>query len=526
MRAEIGAGLHNRFDFKLIDKDGNVKQEAVAHNLVTNVYYNSLNKDEPVQFSYIQVGTGTGTPAVTDEVLFTWLASKATGFLNTMVSYLNTNQFMMQNEITFTEAEAVGDITEIGVHRQTGGNARYLYTHAMITDAEGHVISIHKTDTDRLLVTVTLYLNITLPSFMLPYKGISFWNMSMYADQGTNSVSTGGNIFPCVERLLGLPTSSAYTWRSRQDGFIRCCLSPGCPNGYSTSSQETQTTLKVDSQNYLTPTGVRLVNSTRILSSQNNLPSTYQIYGFMCSVGYIPITSDIFPPLELTLTQVADGSQTGFNFGVPELMSTVKVYINDVLQPANSYTWNAIDYTNSFQAWETSRSDKVIETPALLNHNTTNPSHISTPIFNYSLISNNPILSRNFITYDFGSAQTMTRAYKPDINKQYTEWSYSNDKTNWTTLVLPSTADRYYDLPSPISARYWKYSGLGSSNGPWANNWTPRVPILCNFRNQLEFNTAPPANAVIKIEAKSAYPIKNENWLVDQFVLDFTVSRG
>lgn len=44
--------------------------------------------------------------------------------------------------------------------------------------------------------------------------------------------------------------------------------------------------------------------------------------------------------------------------------------------------------------------------------------------------------------------------------------------------------------------------------------------------NQLEFVTPPAAGSVIKVKAKTEYPIKNSNWLIDQMVLDYSITRG
>ena len=394
----------------------------------------------------------------------------------------------------------------------------------MITDAEGHVIAINKTDTDRLIVTITVYLNLTLPSFVEPLRSASQSVWSFYADtlKYTDWENSAINhLWFIVRRLFGI--TSNYGWKQGWDQYVRCCTSPGCPYGFATTSEGTLVRMQVNSE--ATATGVRVSNTQRILSADMNLSSTYQIYGFASVLGYIPITADIFPPLNLTLEQVADGTQTGFNFGIPELMSEVNVYVNNELQPASAYTWNGTDYTNSFQAWETSKADKVIITPCVTyTYHSGSPTRRSAGIFQATFSANSLRMSCDYVVYDFKTTQTMTRAYKPTVNKEYTDWEYSDDNEHWTTLVIPSTADNYYDFPTPPSARYWKATTFGSAY--WNHNWTPQHSVLCNFSNQLEFNSPPPADAIVKIEAKSAYPIKNENWLVDQFVLDFTVSRG
>ena len=46
------------------------------------------------------------------------------------------------------------------------------------------------------------------------------------------------------------------------------------------------------------------------------------------------------------------------------------------------------------------------------------------------------------------------------------------------------------------------------------------------FLRCLNLLETPSAGSIIKIEAKSAYPIKNEHWIIDQFVLDVKISRA
>lgn len=515
IKADVGASVHNKFEFRLIDKNGNVKQEAIAYNTVTNKYYNNLNSTNTLKFSYIALGTGTGTPAVTDTNLFAKLTSKDSGLSGSNAQYVDVNKFKISSTVSFSESEAIGELTEIGIH---GNPSTYsdilLYTHAMITDAEGHVISINKTDTDRLTITITLYLEITLPNSILPYYGVGGTNYSYYGDQKvTTSFSGGAGIRPTVAQFLGVGSN----W-SNIIGGIRCVVSPG-----GTALTGGSPTISASYNN--TSTGVRVQSTSRILSEDGNLPGTYQIYGFVTPLGYMPITSDIFTPLTLELTQAADGIKTGFNFKIPELSGDgLEVYIDDVLQPASSYTWNGIDYVNSFQAWETTRADKLIVNPTATSTSTYAYTNISTLIFNNTFnMGQGATWTTNMMVFDYGEAKTFTRAYKPNASSTYTNWEYSNDNENWTTVSVPtSPSTNYYDFPTPITARYLRANFSNS----WNNSWTPTTCLLCCYKDQLVFNTAPAAGAIVKIKAKSMYPIKNSNWILDQFVMDFTISRG
>ena len=178
MEATIGSKLHNKFDIQPINKDGNVTQSVTAYNVVLNRYYTDLNSNTAMGFNRLFLGTGTGTPAVTDTGLFSQLTYKDFEFSQTDVKYLGVNQYSMSKSLTFSEAEAIGQISEIGI----GNRSNVLYTHAMVTDAEGHVISINKTDTDRLIITITVYLTLTRPSNVVPVHNITTTVFSVYGE--------------------------------------------------------------------------------------------------------------------------------------------------------------------------------------------------------------------------------------------------------------------------------------------------------------------------------------------------------
>ena len=76
MNNNLGVKLHNRFDVQLIDSNtGEVKQIAKAENVVCNGYWTVLFHSGR-RISYVNIGTGTGTPSVTDTTLFKYLSNK------------------------------------------------------------------------------------------------------------------------------------------------------------------------------------------------------------------------------------------------------------------------------------------------------------------------------------------------------------------------------------------------------------------------------------------------------------------
>lgn len=512
MNININTDVHNKYEFTLIHNDG-TEEHQTAYNVVTNSYYNRIATGSGINFATLALGTGTGTISVTDTALFTRLYGKNMGWNISDIKFIRVGEYVETCTVTYTEDEAVGNITEIGIE----GNG-YLYSHALITDAEGHPISIAKTNTDRLIVTVTIYLTIQLPNNVVPDNGIGGIKFSNTGDQQITSV-------PRVEALASIVSFLSGATGLNYMNRLGLVLTPGGVTGCY-KFNEADLAQKVATITTI-QNGLRMTMSSRVLADDWNLPYTYQIYGINTWFGTIPITADIFPPAELTLTAAGDGTTKGFNFKVGELMSNPKVYINDVLQSTNSYTWNGIDYVNTYQTWETTRAEYNTTAPVITNWDRYYENK-GTILFN--TIINGPysgtVWTTSNIEYDFGVSKTFTRAFKPTANTAWSDWEYSTDGTTWTTLTIPSSANKIYDFPTPLTARYLRaLNAIGWSF--WESNGEPKNHShLCCYKDQLVFNTAPPDGSIIKIEAKTAYPIKNSNWIVDQLVIDLTIGRG
>lgn len=534
MEINVGATLHNKYEFTLVDaKTGDVKQKTTAYNLVTNGYYNALRNNSNINFYYVHLGSGTAAPSVNDTALTApfaqksfslWDGSYGWGKYASTIRCPAPNQYSISTTLTFTENEANGTIGEIGIANAVYSSSNVvLYTHARITDAEGSPITIIKSNTDRLILTITMYLTLTMPDSVIPFRGSSrTW--SLYGDQNFTAGLSSNCVPPIVACALGMnninigaacnPIGFATThggmyastyWNSFQYDFSRATTS-------STISG-----------------GVRIALSSRFLAAEYNAPVTLQLRDIVTGIGNIPITSDIFPPLPLTLTKTANGTQTGFNFGVAELMDDVKVYIDDVLQDASTYTWNGKDYT-LYQAWETCEGQYITKCPAWIPAGPYTRARGSL-LFNSSMgLAGDGGTTNQHIEYDFGEVKSFNRAWRHANGSEFNKWQYSLDGQNWTTLVIPVSSDKIYDFPTPVQARYLKFPNIANWEASWGSAYQPPSTndccLLCCFSNQLEFNTAPPQGSVVKIEAKSTYPLKNSNWIVDQLVIDLSISRG
>ena len=164
--------LHNKFEIKVVDAaSGKVRQTAVAYNVILNYYFNSRLLNSPLYktsnlLTYIAVGTGAGTPAITDTALFTHLTRKEVTTIETVYEY-PTSHTTKQIKLEATECNG-SNITEVGFEAYRSGTWSgyyYLMTHAMLQDSEGNQIAIAKTDTDVVYITATFYVTYTPSGF-------------------------------------------------------------------------------------------------------------------------------------------------------------------------------------------------------------------------------------------------------------------------------------------------------------------------------------------------------------------------
>lgn len=163
-----GMCAHNKYAFKLIDTRNNaVKAEATAYNVINSDKYiayligcNTSYRKGP--FAYLQLGNGLGKPSLDDTMLFSYSTSVPVNTEWTCVSSKTAIDKTFSTEVVFPATTAyVGKYTEVGLGRLTNGE---LCSHAMLQDAEGHTIEIEKTSYDMLVITVTMYFHIKLPT--------------------------------------------------------------------------------------------------------------------------------------------------------------------------------------------------------------------------------------------------------------------------------------------------------------------------------------------------------------------------
>lgn len=165
---DINYSIHNRFDIKVFDaKTNELKQEAKAYNIIVNKLWERMLSNNNYQgdwFRHICVGSGTGTPSVSDTDLFHREYTSSTWDFNDGLS--NSKRYAYSNGVFSSKASIIipalslvgVNITEVGIG-WTSGITNILSTHAMIKDLSGNQISILKTDTDIIQIIATVYVH-------------------------------------------------------------------------------------------------------------------------------------------------------------------------------------------------------------------------------------------------------------------------------------------------------------------------------------------------------------------------------
>lgn len=526
MKSEFQFKVHNKYHAELRDaKTGELKNEGWAYNVVVNNYYDRLATGQSVRFDVLGVGTGSGTPAVTDTNLFHGIAQR-TSPTRGAVQRISNTKASMQFSWTFSESEANGNLTEVGLSgAESSYFDMYFVSHALFTDSENNPITIVKTDVDRLTVTATVYIEVSYDNVYdycknwVPYYSYMSKPMADAATPMQPSSYNDQSMIPWLIRVgLGLESPDNLAV------YFMYCQKPGNSRfGKDLRMQKSY------------PTNTIRYSRGRVLSTEWNKNVTYQIFGiWACSNSHssgfqIPLPNhDIFAPVELELERTADGTQTGFDFGIPILMDEVQVYVDGILQPANSYIWNCKDF-NFVQSWISAHGTYLVEQPETYTGSGSGEQSVIAGAgtiwgvyFNHTLTS--------YWVYDFGQSKTVNAFRNTSIGSDIQAvLEYSNDKENWTVAATIQHTDSKQTLTSefsPISARYWRTASTEYSSLQDEDSLEIFRIAFDEMKPQLVLNTAPAANSVVKVKAKSEYPIKNSNWIIDQMLFDYSIVRG
>ena len=109
---------------ELFDKDMNLKQSFIKHNLITYSGYKFLadclgNSTRPNELKYIAVGAGSTAPKLTDTALENETFRKSCDY-----SYVDNDLFLSLG-VTLAPGEATGAITEAGILNYSSGGVLF-----------------------------------------------------------------------------------------------------------------------------------------------------------------------------------------------------------------------------------------------------------------------------------------------------------------------------------------------------------------------------------------------------------------
>ncbi len=460
MKIQERAVLHNRFDVRVVDAaSGKVKQTAVGFNVITNYYFNSRLTASPLSkttdlFRYIAVGTGTGTPAVTDTALFTHLTRKAVTTLETVYEY-PTSHTTKQIKLEATECNG-STITEValeGYYSGTWSTTYYIMSHAMLQDSEGNQIAIAKTDTDVVYITATFYATCTSSGFGT--NGVYPTAESNYLSRWLLTGSTDGYV-----RFSRFPVEYSSDMNVKYHGSKSYSFSGGTGNT-TTYQYDLPVTTFLDSE------------------CNNRIVKHLGVAG----VGAFTFPNhDVFPPYAVDHLVIGegDGATTEFSMKCPLIQSgTVRIFVNDTeMTGGTDYT---VDLENNCGDWYE-------------NYHTAAMTCKSIGVSFGDLASKTPYTGRNYrdpiawwdcyddtmypsscvvsdvnpIKIDFGSSRACNTLKidiltVPSARLDTLKIQCSDNDSDWTDISGLSRMGQVWKF-TETSARYWKVFLSGEGN--------------------------------------------------------------
>lgn len=155
--AVASAGVRGRFSVELVHAaSGLIKRRLDFDNLVTDagLDYIAARNGFSSAVTFVAVGTGSSAPSYSDTTLNAEIArtSNNGGFSETSGSVGsgdNLEYWWRRRTYLFTESEANGNLSEIGIFSQDGAT---LWARQLFTDEAGNPTTITKTNEDQLRI--------------------------------------------------------------------------------------------------------------------------------------------------------------------------------------------------------------------------------------------------------------------------------------------------------------------------------------------------------------------------------------
>lgn len=510
VKADLRASIHNRFDIEVVDaKTGEIKNKAVAYNVICNRLWTTVLSTSPRYFQCIHYGSGTGTPSATDTSLFTFEGYANIDTTKDQFKYDAGGKWSsVTRRAQLAPEVAVGKtITEVGI--ASDPSASYLCTHAMLEDMNGNPISITKTDTDIINLYATVFVHYGIESGgnckveVMPYRDASY--TSYYP-----------NVL--LDHLFGIQSttfgSGSHLWSAggAQGPFDYWYYGGANPNYFS---EKKKMYFEIGgSVTYNTSQKTMTLTENRVGVSDGNVGGFRHLI-LMGPAGHNDRSNVYFPYLNVSFAGfgvpfsrvtgeaigTGDGSTVNFKTKFP-MISNATVYVDGVTQSGVTIDENVPTDNKVMGAYFDYVSDFSSET---INYG----ADFNTAYCSYQISS-----PKGYVTY-----------YNPfyakgidSLNKNGScEIFVSNDGEHWDTL-FDRTQTGTLSVPAEHkNKKYWRMQCV-AANGECRT-------LTCNSISEynVHFDTPPAAGAVITMDYDTDSVAKDENHVFD---LTITIQLG
>lgn len=531
MKTNITSKFNNEYTLQLRDiTTGKIKQEIKTHNVVLNnlwSYQGLVDRDSYASSNtkYIAVGSGTGTPAATDGDLFHRLWAQE-GSTTTETSA--DGKILETVIVTKFPANTsyVADITEVGIAVDIQWSF-CLVTHALLQDAEGNPITMHKGDLDELIVTATIRFTMEGGGFTLfPYDRTKLGN---YFTSGKSANEL------CVSSLSLQRSPLGHANFNEYYASKTLCFSPNIA--------------------YNRGTHKFTITNGRITADRGN--THYYNSLVLANFGYWTLPNpDIFPYYDIENISLGIGDGVTTNFDNP---------LNYFVKDSERITKNGVlltrdvDYTIDYHNNKDMLSEISQGLQANIHSALDDRTNGSVPFFHpydngsgiFNDVSGNGLANRfsknDPLFIDFKEATIINTIkiaslctdyvwnsnyphYTCAVTSAIFKFSYSDDGESYTEILTTENFDAHagkaFTFPD-IKAKHFKIEILASTNFD-RSNWyyldgNAGFPT-CNdcFIGRvgdpyIRFTTPPEEGAELKMTVQMDRPFKN-----DRFVIDFT----
>lgn len=510
--------MQNNYHIQLLGPKEEVKQECFIHNVVCKGFWNAGS------FTSMSFGSGTGTPADTDTSLYRLLWTLY-GSRKSIQKELPTMSIHMYYEVP-ADASYVGDITELGI-----GNNDALITHALIKDAEGNPMTIHKTDVDKLLIDVDFFCSYDVSS-NIEIPPIDYIDLFRAIDQRSR-----GNIDFSAENIINIHYVELTTCRkgANRPSYIR---NDAYYTGYGSPerSEYTRYGAQLGDVSFDRDAHKCILTTKRVVQK---LPVTDNIFfNGLALLGWgihrLPNT-EIFPNYTIENIPVGIGDGETVEFKCP-----IEYFIKDtdIITVNNVVLTRGVDYTidnenNNNWLVELSPCNEAILSGGISGDMWNSVQPFTRPLSvtarsggsNYAV----EVSPQGIIGFDAANPLLLDMQEEVICNaiRLGLPWAtgtyklyYSTDGNEYTevlTINKPNTSAAVSQTFDQIRARYWKITTTTNCYG------------YSNFNNNKEyfgflgyvgdpnivFSTPPEENAEIKLSVGMDRPFKNSNWVID-----------